>query len=42
MKSKFFKLSAVVSLLVVSAVAFAANGCCGDLQCCLEMLACCF
>lgn len=43
MKSKILKLSAAVGLLSVSAVALAANSCCGDLAaCCLEMLNCCF
>jgi hypothetical protein len=43
MKSKLLKLSAAVGLLSVSAVALAANSCCGDLAaCCLEMLSCCF
>lgn len=42
MKSKLLKLSAGIGLLGISAAAFASAGCCGDLQCCLEMLACCF
>jgi hypothetical protein len=42
-KSKLFKISAVVGLLTASFVAMAANACCGNLAaCCLEMLACCF
>lgn len=42
MKSVFIKLSAVVGLLSVSAAAWAAQGCCGDLACCLQQLmACC-
>ncbi len=42
MKSKLIKIVAGVSLLAVSAVAFAANtGCCDSLACCLQMLACC-
>lgn len=42
MKSKIVKLTAVVSLLGASAAAWAAGSCCGDLECCLQMLACCF
>ena len=43
MKSKLLKLCTAVGLLSVSAVALAANSCCGDLAaCCLEMLSCCF
>lgn len=42
MKSKFVKLFAAAALLATSAVAFASSGCCGDLECCMRMLACCF
>jgi hypothetical protein len=42
MKSHFFKLSAAIALVTMSTVALAANGCCGDLACCLQHLVCCF
>jgi hypothetical protein len=43
MKSTLFKIAAAVGLLSSSAIALAANSCCGDLaECCLHMLACCF
>jgi hypothetical protein len=39
---RFLKLLAGAGLLSASALALAANHCCGDLAaCCLEMLACC-
>ena len=41
MKSTFRALSVAVIFLGGSAAAFAANDCCGGLQCCIEMLACC-
>jgi hypothetical protein len=42
MKSKLIKISAAGALLLASAGAFAASmDCCGDLACCLKMLACC-
>jgi hypothetical protein len=43
MKSKLIKAAAAAILLSGSAVAYAAsNGCCGSIECCLKMLACCF
>jgi len=43
MKSKLIKITAGLSLLGVSAAAFAATGCCGELACCLQQwMACCF
>jgi hypothetical protein len=42
MKLKLIKIAAALSLLGASAAALAANTCCGDLECCLQMLACCF
>ncbi|MFL6656437.1 MAG: hypothetical protein ACJ8GW_00045 [Massilia sp.] len=43
MKSTSIKIAAALALLTTSAVAFAAsNGCCGSLECCLNMLSCCF
>jgi hypothetical protein len=42
MKSTLLKIGAALGLLSGSAAALAANGCCGDLACCLHMLACCF
>ncbi|MBS0450636.1 MAG: hypothetical protein JSS14_04935 [Proteobacteria bacterium] len=44
MKSKWIvKLSVAASLLGASALALAAGSdCCMDLDCCLQMLACCF
>lgn len=42
MKSTLLKTIAVVGLMSASAVALAANSCCSDLACCLQMLACCF
>lgn len=42
MKSKLIKITAALGLLSVSAVAFAAQNCCGDLACCMQQLiACC-
>jgi hypothetical protein len=41
MKSIVIKSFVTVSLLGVSAAAFASS-CCGDLACCLQMLACCW
>lgn len=42
MKSKIAKLAVAAGLLTTSAFALAANaGCCGDLICCIRMLACC-
>jgi hypothetical protein len=42
MKFKLIKLSAALGLLSASAVAFAAQGCCGDFACCVQqLLACC-
>jgi hypothetical protein len=43
MKTKLVKALVATTLIVASAGALAANmGCCGDLACCLQMLACCF
>ncbi len=43
MKSKLIiKSTAAIGLLLGSAAAFAANGCCGDVACCLQSLICCF
>lgn len=42
MKSRWLKLSAALALVTTSAVALAANDCCGDLACCLQQLLCCF
>jgi hypothetical protein len=42
MKSTLIKLTAGFGLLMATAVAFAAQHCCGDLACCMEQLmACC-
>jgi hypothetical protein len=42
MKSTLIKLASASALLLASAGAFAASmDCCGDLACCLKMLACC-
>jgi hypothetical protein len=41
MKSITIKMAAAVALLSASAVAFAAGGCCGSIECCLKMLGCC-
>ncbi|MDR7335247.1 hypothetical protein [Roseateles asaccharophilus] len=42
MKSMFIKLAAAASLLTASAVALAAQNCCGDLACCVQrLMACC-
>jgi len=38
MKSKLIKIGAALGLLSASAVAFAAQGCCGDLACCVQQL----
>lgn len=42
MKSKLIKIGTVVGLLSASAAAFAAQGCCGDIACCIQQLLCCF
>jgi len=42
MKSIWIKASAAVGLLAVSAVVWATPECCLNLECCLQMLACCF
>ncbi|MES2886862.1 MAG: hypothetical protein V4739_02520 [Pseudomonadota bacterium] len=42
MMSKIIKLSAVTALLGTCVAAYAATDCCGDLACCMQMLACCF
>lgn len=42
MTKTFGKIGAAMVLLGTSAAAWAASGCCGDLACCLQMLACCF
>ncbi len=42
MKSALIKTAAALGLLSASAVAFAAQTCCGDLACCVQqLLACC-
>jgi hypothetical protein len=42
MKSRLIKFAAALGLLSASAVAFAAQHCCGDLACCAQQLiACC-
>jgi hypothetical protein len=42
MKSIIIKTSTVTAILLASVGAYAANmDCCGDLACCLKMLACC-
>lgn len=42
MKSIFIKTAAVAAAVLASAGAYATNmGCCGDVACCLKMLACC-
>ncbi|RZT10432.1 hypothetical protein SAMN05216319_1110 [Duganella sp. CF402] len=42
MKSKVTKFVVAVGLLTSSAWALAASaGCCGDVICCIKMLACC-
>ena len=42
MKSMIIKTAAVAAAVLASAGAYAANmDCCGDLTCCLKMLACC-
>lgn len=42
MKSKLIRAALAASLLSASAVAFAAQSCCGDLACCMQQLiACC-
>ncbi|WP_267878131.1 hypothetical protein [Duganella aceris] len=42
MKSILFKSAAIAATLLASAGAYAASmDCCGDLACCLKMLACC-
>lgn len=44
MKSIIIKASAVTAILLASAGAYAATtmDCCSSLECCLNMLACCF
>lgn len=43
MKSTFIKISAALALLSTSAIAFAATSdCCLSIDCCIQMLACCF
>lgn len=42
MKSKFLKVTVAFGLLSASAAVLASNSCCGSLECCLQMLACCF
>lgn len=43
MKRNLIKIGAGFGLLAVSAVAFAANAdCCTSIECCIQMLACCF
>ncbi len=42
MKSKIIKITAAAALMGTSAVAIAANSCCGSIECCINMLACCF
>jgi hypothetical protein len=43
MKKKLIKIGAAIGLVLGSTAAFAAaNGCCGSIECCLQMLACCF
>lgn len=42
MKSNLIKFAAACGLLSASAVAFAAQNCCGDVACCVQQLiACC-
>ena len=42
MKSMLIKTAAVAAAVLASAGAYAATmDCCGDLACCLKMLACC-
>ena len=42
MKSKLIRAALAAGLLSASAVAFAAQSCCGDLACCMQQLiACC-
>lgn len=42
MTSTIIKSAVAIGLLTSSAIAFAANaGCCGDVICCIKMLACC-
>jgi len=43
MKTRFIlKLSVAAGLLGASALALAADSCCTGIECCLQMLACCF
>ena len=44
MKSIIIKASAATAIVLASAGAYAATtmDCCGSLECCLNMLACCF
>lgn len=42
MKSKLIKAASAAALLLASVGAYASTlDCCGDLACCLKMLACC-
>lgn len=42
MKRRLVQAAVVVATLSASASVWASTMCCGDLQCCLAMLACCF
>lgn len=43
MKTTYLKLAGAAALLLASAGAFASNmDCCSSLECCLNMLRCCF
>ncbi len=43
MKSTLIKISAAVGLLATSAAAYAATSdCCVSIECCIQMLSCCF
>ncbi len=42
MKRRLMLASIAITALTASAAVWATTGCCGDLQCCLAMLACCF
>ncbi|WP_268878626.1 hypothetical protein [Rugamonas aquatica] len=43
MKSIIIKATAVTAILLASAGAYASTmDCCGGLECCVKMLACCF
>lgn len=41
MKHTLIKAAAGLGLMGLTAAVWAAEGCCGDLACCLEHLACC-